>query len=92
MATDEKIEEILVIAKVEEILTIVKEERKLNNSRFVQLSATLQDFKQETNGRMDKLEGDIHKVYTVLTEDNQAFAEDLSKVNRRVDKIEHKMA
>ena len=83
MASDEKIEE---------ILKIVKEERVLNNSRLAQLSTALQDFRQNVNGRMDKLEGEIKKVYTTLTEDTQVFAEDLAKVKRRVDKIERKIA
>lgn len=83
MASDEKIEE---------ILEIVKEERKLNNSRFTQLSTSLHDLRQEMNGRMNNIESEINKVHTSLSQDIQVFAEDLTKLKRRVDKIERKIA
>jgi tetrahydromethanopterin S-methyltransferase subunit G len=78
--------------KIDEILEIVKTERGLNNSRFVQLSTGLHELRQEVNRRMDKLETEINKVHTSLSQDIQAFGEDLYKLKRRVDKIERKIA
>jgi DNA anti-recombination protein RmuC len=81
--------------KIGEILKIVKEERKLNNSRFTQLAASMGDLKQEMrqmNGRMDKLEKDIDKVHVSLSQDIQVFAEDVVKLKRRVDRIERRIA
>lgn len=78
--------------KIEEILKIVKEERILNNSRFMQLSAAITDLRKDLTGTRVELKEEIGKVYSTLSQDIQVFAEDLTKVKRRVDKIERKIA
>ena len=96
MTTDEKIEEVLKIARETREMTI--EERALNNSRFTQLATGLSDVRQEVrdvklevNKMDDRLNAKIDKVYESLSQDVQVFAEDLHHVERRVTRLEKKL-
>ncbi len=85
--------------KIDEILTLVRDERHLNNSRFVQLSTGMHEVDlrmSKVAKRIDEVETnlkqEIRQVFSTLSEDVQAFAGDLDKVRRRVDRLEKKIA
>lgn len=101
MPDDQKVDEVLRIvreerekntARFDEVLGIVRSERALNNTRFVQLSASLQDLREEMKSGMNNLDKKIDHLHSSLSEDIQALAEDHSTLKRRVDKIERKIA
>lgn len=78
--------------KIEKILGIVRQESELNNTRFGQLSSTLIDLSKEVKSLKVELKADIEKVYVSLSEDIQALASDLGKTDKRVDRLQKKLA
>lgn len=106
MTTDQKMDEVLKLvrehgerseARDNELLSLILEERTLNNTRFSQLTAGVDDVRKEVRGlkvemnQMDvRLNTKIDKVYDSLSQDIQIFAEDLHHVKRRVTRLEKK--
>ncbi len=113
MTTDERIDEVLkavreqgarLEGKDEELQKLVLEqrewmieERKLNNSRFSQLSAGLNDVRKEvgqvkvemTQTKVE-LNAKIDRFYDSLSQDIQAFAGDLQHLKLRATRPEKK--
>lgn len=81
--------------KIEEILGIVRDERELNNKRFNQLSSTMIDLSKEVKGvkgELVEIRKEMDKVYVSLSEDIQALASDMGKTDKRVDRLQKKLA
>lgn len=72
----------------------MREERMLNNSRFSQLSAGLDDVRKDVKDLkvgLATVDAKIDRVYDSLSQDIQIFAEDLHQVKRRVTRLEKKV-
>lgn len=101
MGNDQKIDEILSIVRAEqqlnnqryaELTSGMQEERQLNNQRFTQVVSSMSDLRNEVKSFNVEIKDELNRVYTSLSEDIQAFAGDLDKVKKRVDKLERKIA
>lgn len=99
MTIEQKIDEVLAIVRDERELTrqereFMREERMLNNSRFSQLSAGLDDVRKDMKDLkigLATVDTKIDRVYDSLSQDIQIFAEDLHQVKRRVTRLEKKV-
>ncbi len=81
MPESPEIQKILTV--VEETRNLVIEERKLNNSRFVQLSTGLHDLRSDFKQLRSEVKEQVDKTYQVLSEDIQAIVADVDRLKRK---------
>lgn len=67
-------------------------EREVNNHRFNQLVASMTELKTEMRSATGELKEQLQTFYKTLSEDIQVFAIDLEKVQKRVGKLDRKIA
>ncbi|HEX5036147.1 MAG TPA: hypothetical protein VFX30_03215 [bacterium] len=99
MTNDEKMDELLRIAKEhgtrfdrleakdEELLSLILEERKLNTSRFSQMSKSIEDLRADVG----KMNVNLSARIDLLSADMHGLSEESYKMNRRVARLEKKL-
>ena len=83
MTTDQKIDEVLKLVKEQgqQLLLIIQEQGERHERRFDVMEEKLVQVEQRLDAKIDK-------VFDALSQDIQAFSQDLGRVSRRVSRLE----